>query len=100
MSDSPIILNVHMEAVAGREKDLENQLRALVAPTRSEPGCLAYELHRDPECPGKFMFFEKFRSQAALDEHVASGHFKNFLDYRAKSDPVALTNVTKWQTIV
>jgi|ERR1700734_2353167 quinol monooxygenase YgiN len=99
MSDSPIILNVHMEAVAGREKDLENQLSALVPPTRGEPGCLAYELHRDTEQSGKFMLFEKFKSQAALDEHVASGYFKKFLDYRAKNDPVAVVTVTKWQAI-
>jgi quinol monooxygenase YgiN len=99
MSDIPIVLNVHMEAVAGREKDLERELSSLIAPTRGESGCLAYELHRDPEHSGKFMFFEKFKSQAALDEHVASRHFKKFLDYRAESDPVASVTVTKWQCI-
>lgn len=99
MSDSNIILNVHMEAVPGREQDLERELRALVAPTRKEPGCLAYELHRDPENPGKFMFYEKFKSQAALDEHVNASYFKNFLDYRSKGDPVAVMTVTKWRVV-
>jgi quinol monooxygenase YgiN len=99
VSESNIILNVQMEAVPGREEDLERELRSLVAPTRKEPGCLAYELHRDPENPGKFMFYEKFKSQAALDEHVNTSYFKNFLDYRSKGDPVAAVTVTKWRAV-
>src|ERR1700758_197507 len=98
MSDAHIILNVHMAAVPGREQELENQLHALLAPTRSEPGCLAYELHRDPEDHCQFMFYEKFKSQEALDAHVSSPHFKKFLAYReAKGDPVAATTVTRWR---
>jgi quinol monooxygenase YgiN len=99
MSDGPIILNVHMEAVAGREEDLARELQGLLAPTRTEAGCLTYELHRDPENPGKFMFYEKFKNQAALDEHVNAPYFKNFLSYRAKSDPVAETVVTRWRAV-
>jgi quinol monooxygenase YgiN len=99
MSEWPIVLNVHMEAAVGREKDLERELSALVAPTRSEAGCLTYELHRDPEHPGKFMFYEKFKNQAALDEHVNAPYFKDFLNYRAKGDPVAVTTVTRWRVL-
>jgi len=100
MDDEHIVLNVHLEAVVGREQDLERELRALLAPTRSELGCLAYELHRDPEHPGRFMFYEKFKSQAALDEHVNSPYFKKFLKYReTKGDPVAITTVTRWRRV-
>src|SRR5579864_5242038 len=99
MNDNHIILNVHINAAAGHEEELAQRLRALVAPTRSEPGCLVYELHRDPENPGKFMFYERFRSQAALDEHFASPHFKQFVAYResAKPDPVASSVITHWR---
>jgi quinol monooxygenase YgiN len=98
MSDIPIVLNVHMEAAPGREKELQGELMKLLAPTRGEPGCVVYELHLDPENPAKFMFYEKFKSQAALDDHVNSAHFKKFLAYRAASaDPVAATHVTKWR---
>ena len=100
MDDTHIVLNVHMEAVAGREHDLERELRALIEPTRKEPGCLAYELHRNTEHPGKFMFYEKFKNQAALDVHVNSAYFKKFRDYCAtKGDPSAVTTVTKWRVI-
>lgn len=101
MNDSAIVLAVHMEAAAGREQELENELRALLGPTRGEPGCLAYELHRDPERPGRFMFYEKFRNQAALDAHLDSPHFRKFVDYRSTGeDPVAAVNVTTWNAIV
>jgi len=95
----PIILNVHFDAVPGREADLARELRALVTPTRSEAGCLLYQLHADPENPGKFMFYEKFADQTALDHHVNTPHFKKFLSYRENSDPVAAETVTRWQSL-
>jgi quinol monooxygenase YgiN len=100
MDDTVIVLSVHMDAVAGREQELEKELHALLDPTRNEPGCLAYEVHRDPERPGKFMFYEKFQNQAALDAHLDSPHFRKFVNYRsAGEDPVALVNVTTWSAI-
>lgn len=98
MSDGHIVLNVHMQAAPGREEDLARELQALVAPTRQERGCLAYELHRDPEAPGRFMFYEKFVDQAALDAHIGSPHFNKWKQYReAGPDPVAITQVTRWR---
>ena len=100
MGTDAIVLNVHMEAAPGREKDLEQALTALLAPTRSEPGCLAYRLHLDPQNASKFMFYEKFADQAALDAHLASPHFQNLVKYRAVNpDPVAAVNVTTWREI-
>ncbi|MGI8961101.1 MAG: putative quinol monooxygenase [Bryobacteraceae bacterium] len=100
MNEHHVTLNVCMEAVPGREQELEKELRALIVPTRSEPGCLVYVLHRDPEDPCMFMFYEKFESQAALDAHVNSPHFKKFQNYcKGKADPVVIVNVTKWREI-
>ena len=101
MEDNHVIVNVHMEALPNHEERLANQLLALVAPTRREAGCLVYELHRDPQNPAKFMFYERFSSQAALDEHLASPYFKAFVAYRAaeKPDPVASVVITTWRAI-
>ena len=98
MAAEHVILNVHMEAVPGREEELAGELRRLLVPTRNEPGCLAYWLHDDPEHRGKFMFYEKFVDQAALDAHLKTPHFQQFQDYRQKqADPVATTQVTRWR---
>jgi quinol monooxygenase YgiN len=99
VTEGPIILNVHFEAVPGREKDLARELFALVEPTQKEAGCLAYELHVDPESPGKLMFYEKFADQAAVDFHVNTPHFKKFLSYREKNDPIAAQTVTRWKSL-
>jgi quinol monooxygenase YgiN len=99
MTEGPIILTVHFEAVPGREEDLARELVALVEPTLKEAGCLAYELHVDPENHGKFMFFEKFADQAALDFHVNTSHFKKFLSSREKSDPFAGQTITRWKSL-
>jgi quinol monooxygenase YgiN len=96
-----IVLNVHLTAAPGQEQTLEQQLRALVEPSRAEPGCISYELHRDPENPGKFMFQERFRGQAALDAHLATPHFRQFVAFRAANqpDPVESAVVTRWKVI-
>ena len=97
MTEAPIVLNVHFEAAPGHEKRLGAELHSLVAPTRKEPGCLTYELHLDPENPAKFMFYEKFAGQAALDHHVDTPHFKQFQSYLKANDPIAAQSVTKWR---
>ena len=101
MNNDHVILNVHIEAAAGQEEKLAGQLQALVAPTRSEPGCLTYELHRDVQNPGRFMFYERFKSQNDLDQHLATPHFKKFVAFReaASQDPVASIVITTWRSI-
>jgi|SRR5579862_535469 len=98
--NAAVVLEVHMESIPGREQELENELQALLAPTREEPGCIAYELHRDPEDSGKFLFYEKFKDQAALSNHLDTPHFKKFVAYRAQGiDPIATVTVKKWAAI-
>lgn len=99
MTEGPIIINAHIQAAPGCEKELGSELHALVAPSRKEPGVLVYELHADPESPGKFMFYEKFASQAAFDLHLASPHFEKFQRYlKAAGNPIAAQTVTRWQS--
>ena len=49
--------------------------RALVAATRAEPLCIAYDLFEDRKDPGHFIFVEKWPDQAALDAHCQTEHF-------------------------
>ena len=93
-----VVLNVHFQAAPGFEDELAAQLTAMVAPTRSEPGCVTYQLHRDPEDPSKFMFYERFRSQEALDAHGRTPHLQKFRAYREElPDRVSSIVVTKWR---
>jgi quinol monooxygenase YgiN len=101
VDNNVVVLEVHMEAAPGQEKELEEQLSALLAPTREEPGCLAYELQNDPEDRRSFLFYEKFKDQAALDAHLATAHFQRFAAFRNQgSDPVAQVTVTRWKSVI
>lgn len=95
-----VILNVHFQAAPGFEDELAGHLAAMVGPTRSEPGCITYQLHRDPEDPSKFMFYERFRSQEALDEHGKTPYLQTFRAYREEfPDRVSSVVVTKWRVM-
>ena len=47
-----------------------------VAPTRAEPGNLAYDLTVDAQDPSLFVFVEHWDSQAALEAHRQTPHYK------------------------
>ncbi len=99
MCEMPIILSVTIEAVTGREDELAVLLTSLVEPTRAEPGCLGYDLNSSKEHPGIFLFYEKFAGQSALDEHVNSNHFQEFLKRRAQYDPILKQTVVRWSLL-
>ncbi len=63
------------EANPGREPDVAAAIRACVGPTRREPGCRLYTPHKDLDQPSRFVFVERWKSRAALDEHLTTPHF-------------------------
>ncbi len=60
----------------GKEDQLRVLLQDMLAPTRIEPGCKLYELY-ESDSRGRFYFYERWENQAALDQHIATPHFKH-----------------------
>src|SRR5271169_5878703 len=60
----------------GKEDQLRKLLQGMLTATRAEPGCELYELYESGSS-GRFYFYETWESQAALDQHAASLHFKH-----------------------
>jgi quinol monooxygenase YgiN len=60
----------------GKEDQLRAVLQGMLAPTRAESGCKLYELY-ESDSKGRFYIYEIYESQAALDQHAASPHFKH-----------------------
>jgi quinol monooxygenase YgiN len=54
---------------------LREALRGMLTPTHAEPGCQRYDLY-ESNTPGRFYFYETWESCEALDQHIASSHFK------------------------
>ncbi|MBK0034837.1 antibiotic biosynthesis monooxygenase [Erwinia sp. S43] len=53
--------------------------RELVAATKQEPLCIAYDLFIDEKDPGHFIFIEEWPDRAALDVHCATEHFQRLV---------------------
>jgi quinol monooxygenase YgiN len=87
-----------MSARNGHEDQVARELEALLAPTRSESGCLQYDLHRAADDPRTFMFYERWRSQGDLDAHLARPHITSFLE-RADELLDAPPELTVWQEV-
>lgn len=75
---TPLTVVAKLKAKPGAEARLENALRALVAPTRAEAGCLNYDLHRAHDDPGLFVFHENWESRALWEAHMNAPHLVAF----------------------
>jgi len=92
-----VTLAVIVRAKEGQELLLEAELRALVAPTRREEGCLQYDLHRSTELAGQFFLHEVWETR---EHHTAHTRTPHFLRWNARKDALLIAReVTFWQQI-
>jgi len=71
-----VTLVVAIKARPGQEAALEKELRALVAPSRAERGCIAYDLHASSDQPGLFLLREIWASLKHHGKHWETPHMK------------------------
>jgi quinol monooxygenase YgiN len=91
---SAVTLVVILRAKEGQEGLLEAELRALIAPTRREDGCLTYDLHRALEIPGAFLLHEVWATREHHRLHTKTPHF---LRWDARKDALlAGRDATFW----
>ena len=92
-----VTLVVLLRARAGHEPFLEAELRALVAPTRKEEGCLQYDLHRAADGASAYLLHEVWESRGHHTAHTKTDHF---LRWNARKDALlASREVTFWTQI-
>ncbi len=54
---------------------MKELLTEMVKPSKAEDGCIFYEIFQYQNNPRKFMAYESWRDEAALDGHKASDHY-------------------------
>ena len=64
---------------------------ALQEKTRQEPGCRQYVFHQCVEEPNRFLIYEVYDDQAALEAHRATEHFLNCV--KLGMWPITVTHV-------
>lgn len=81
MSKLTIIANI--TAKSDKIEFVKSELEKLIGTTRSEEGCLQYDLHQDNQNPAHFMFYENWESRELWQKHINNQHLK---DYMAATD--------------
>jgi quinol monooxygenase YgiN len=98
MPEEKLTVVATFKAKEGLEDEVRQALMALVAPTRSEPGCINYDLHQSADDPSTLMLYENWTSKKDLDEHLAMPYLKDIL---AKADKILVepVKITFYQMI-
>ena len=73
-----LVLAVHLTIQAGHEDEVVDTFLKLQAATRQEPGCIAYVVQRSRENSRRYLIYEQYKNEAALQEHRNSPHFKQY----------------------
>jgi quinol monooxygenase YgiN len=63
-------------AAPGDGGEIGHLLAELARPSRTEPGCQVFEVHRNPDDPTDFFLYEVYEDLAAYHAHHASEHFQ------------------------
>lgn len=77
--NKPFSMIVSLKVKEGEAKKLEAVFAKAIKGSRKEKGCLAYNLDRDPANPTHYQVYERWRSVAALKEHLATPHIQALL---------------------
>ena len=80
---SKLTIVAHITARSDKIDLVKAELEKLVDITRSEKGCLQYDLHQDNEDPAHFMFYENWESRELWQAHMNNQHLR---DYAAATD--------------
>jgi len=76
--EGAVCLDVMYTIRAGHEDEAVDDLRKLAAETRKEPGNALYLIHRSVDDPRKFLIYEQYRSQSALETHLSKDYFQRY----------------------
>ena len=74
-----VVLAVTWVAREGESAAIEDLLLRLTPLSRAEPGCLQYDVNRDPDDPDRFFLYERYVDGAALEAHSTSTYFQELV---------------------
>ena len=75
-----LILIAKFKAKPEYREEFINLSEGMLEPSRSEDGCIHYELLQNPFNQDHFTFYEKWKSQEDLQEHFQKHYFQEFVN--------------------
>jgi len=79
MANTRITVIARIKAKAGMEKQVKQELLKLLSPTRSEVGCINYDMHQKLDDASLFLFHENWESEDDLQRHLSAAHIANWI---------------------
>ncbi len=73
-----LYLTAKLKVKSEKVEQLKQAALAIVADSRTEPGCISYNVHQSIEDETVFIWRECWKSKADLDEHFEKDYVKNF----------------------
>jgi quinol monooxygenase YgiN len=69
-----------LRAKPGKEAELKDYMTTLVGYTRTEMGCISYDLNQQQDDPSVFVMVEYWTGRSALDQHLQMPYMQEFAD--------------------
>lgn len=86
-----------------KEQEFIDFSKTLITPSRSEAGAISYSFYKDETKDHTFIFYEEWKSQAALDYHFQTSYFKEFVekapDLLAEPPVIKVFNIESFKTL-
>jgi quinol monooxygenase YgiN len=95
--DHKVTVVARFKAVEGMDQKLKELLLTLIEPSRSDDGCIKYELNQSINDPAIFIFYEIWQSKEHLEKHSTTSDVRHFRS-KAKdllAEPPELTLLAK-----
>lgn len=58
---------------------MKEELLKLIDITRTEEGCINYDLHQDNEDPNLFLFYENWSNRQLWQKHMNNAHLAEYM---------------------
>lgn len=86
------------KAKAEKEQIVKQELLNVMELTRSEPGCINYDIHQATEDKTVFMTHENWETRSALEAHLEKPYVKALLG-RSEELFVGPVEITLWEKV-
>lgn len=97
VAGSPVTAFTLIHGLPGQEDELRDHLVSLAAPTRAEPGAIAYDLYQSPDRRNEFLRFEMWESLDALEAHKRAPHIQASFERRQREGWT--TEIVLWERV-
>jgi quinol monooxygenase YgiN len=83
MMQAMLVLTAFIEVAPSDRDTIHAALSKVIAASRADEGCEDYGCYEDTQRPGRYVFVERWRDQAALDRHLQTPHMADWMTVAA-----------------